>query len=242
MKLTGDGVCMKGRIKYYNQAKGFGFIVGEDNNDYFMHISNVKSYELPEQGSLVEFKESSNEKGLCAIDIFVLANKETSSIIILGDVRIRKSNIKNYGITKKEYAYEKIYEVEEVSGKFNRFLFGDTILVWNGKTQRISKERYKNLKAVNDRIEYEQPGHMPFRAREDGICSTYKRYINSEGNIVESDIYTNEWTDEEDPPYVMKEIDCLYITTYQNDNYIFRQDESEFDVHEKCAEIDLAFS
>ena len=47
--------------------------------------------------------------------------------------------------------------------------------------------------------------------------------------------------DHEEDLYV-EEIDCLYITTYQNDNYIFRQDESEFDVHEKCAEIDLAFS
>lgn len=40
----------------------------------------------------------------------------------------------------------------------------------------------------------------------------------------------------------MKEIECLYITTYQNDNYMFRQDESDFNIHEKCAELDLYFS
>lgn len=234
---------MKGRIKYYNSKRGFGFIVGEDNDDYFMHISDVKSYELPEQGAFVEFTQSSNEKGLCAVDVYVLEANQTSSIIILGDVRIKKNNIKNYGITKRQYAYEKIYEIEQVDGKFSRFLFGDTTLVWRGKTQRISEKRYKNLRAVNDKPEYTEFGRMPYRAREDGICSTYKKYIDSEGNIVESDyIYTNEWTDEEEPPYVMKAIDCLYITTYQNDNYIFRQDEVEFDVHEKCVEIDRAFS
>ena len=31
---------MKGIIKFYKQ-QGYGFIAGEDNKDYFFHISNV---------------------------------------------------------------------------------------------------------------------------------------------------------------------------------------------------------
>lgn len=193
---------MKGRIKYYNKERGFGFIIGEDNKDYYMHISNVKSFQLPEQGRPVEFTESSNEKGPCAIDIFVLENKKTSSVIILGNVRIKKRNIKNYGITKREYPYKKIYEYEKRSGKLERFLFGDLDYVWNGKVEKLSEEEYIDL---------------------------YNEYFVVEDSMTE-------------PPYVMKEVDCLYITTYQNDNYIFRQDDSDFDIYGKCAELDSYFS
>jgi len=33
---------MKGIVKFFNQEKGFGFITGEDNNDYFVHITDIK--------------------------------------------------------------------------------------------------------------------------------------------------------------------------------------------------------
>ncbi|OAA90656.1 cold-shock protein [Clostridium ljungdahlii] len=231
---------MIGRIKNYNKIKKFGFIIGEDNNEYFFHVSNVKSFELPQEESIVQFIVSSNEKGACALDVFVINNKK-SSIIILGDVRIKSSNIKNYGITKKQFPYEKIYEIQEIQGKLARFLHGEIEYVWKGKTQMISEARYKNLKAINDKEKIHQPGCMPFRVDRDGICSTYLKYIDSNGRIIESKIYTNE-SDNDDPPYVMKDIECLYITTYQNDNYLFRKDESSFDINEKCEEIDKIFS
>lgn len=193
---------MKGRIKYYNKERGYGFIIGEDNKDYYMHISNVKSLQLPEQGRLVKFTKYSNEKGPYAIDIFVSENKEAASVIILGNVRIKKGNIKNYGIAKREYPYKKIYEYEKRSGKLERFLLGELDYVWNGKVEKLSEEEYIDL---------------------------YNEYFVVEDSMTE-------------PPYVMKEVDCLYITTYQNDNYIFRQDNNDFDIYEKCAELDSYFS
>ncbi|MDE5413977.1 cold shock domain-containing protein [Alkalihalobacterium chitinilyticum] len=63
---------MKGRIKYYNELKGFGFIVAEDNNDYFFHVSNLKSLQLPTLGALVEFTGSKNEKGFSAVKIEIM--------------------------------------------------------------------------------------------------------------------------------------------------------------------------
>lgn len=32
---------MKGNVKWFDPRKGFGFIVGEDGNDYFVHFSNI---------------------------------------------------------------------------------------------------------------------------------------------------------------------------------------------------------
>ncbi len=32
---------MKGKVKFFNESKGFGFIAGDDGNDYFVHISGL---------------------------------------------------------------------------------------------------------------------------------------------------------------------------------------------------------
>lgn len=40
---------MNGTVKWFNAKKGYGFIVGEDNNEYFVHYSNIcsdKKYKL----------------------------------------------------------------------------------------------------------------------------------------------------------------------------------------------------
>ena len=33
---------LKGIVKEYNSSKGFGFIIGEDDRDYFVHISGLR--------------------------------------------------------------------------------------------------------------------------------------------------------------------------------------------------------
>ena len=32
---------MKGKIKWYNPRKGFGFIIGEDGKDIFVHQTDI---------------------------------------------------------------------------------------------------------------------------------------------------------------------------------------------------------
>ena len=33
---------MKGNVKFFNQGKGFGFIAGEDGNEYFVHVNDLE--------------------------------------------------------------------------------------------------------------------------------------------------------------------------------------------------------
>ncbi len=33
---------IKGTVKEYDKTKGFGFIVGEDDRDYFVHVSGLR--------------------------------------------------------------------------------------------------------------------------------------------------------------------------------------------------------
>lgn len=63
---------MLGRVKFFNGDKGFGFIIGKDNEDYFYHSSQVKDFRLVEMGDLVEFEPSENNKGKNAIKIKVM--------------------------------------------------------------------------------------------------------------------------------------------------------------------------
>ena len=34
----------KGVVKEYNPEKGFGFIIGEDGEDYFVHVSGLREH------------------------------------------------------------------------------------------------------------------------------------------------------------------------------------------------------
>lgn len=61
---------MQGQIKFFKENKGYGFIAGDDQNDYFFHISSVVDTEhVPKKGETIEFKPSRNEKGKTAIKI-----------------------------------------------------------------------------------------------------------------------------------------------------------------------------
>ncbi|MBN2347989.1 MAG: cold shock domain-containing protein [Bacteroidales bacterium] len=60
----------KGKIKWYNEAKGFGFIESENGDDIFVHRSGLtNSYNRlqPEQAVVFEIKQG--EKGLIAVNV-----------------------------------------------------------------------------------------------------------------------------------------------------------------------------
>jgi len=60
---------MKGKIKWFNFKKNYGFIVGEDCQDYFFHGSEkVKSF-LPRENDPVIFDVYDGSRGLQAKNV-----------------------------------------------------------------------------------------------------------------------------------------------------------------------------
>lgn len=61
-----------GSVKWFNNAKGYGFIVCEDfDEDLFIHYSaiNVEGYKTLKAGQSVTFNVEPGQRGLHAIDI-----------------------------------------------------------------------------------------------------------------------------------------------------------------------------
>jgi CspA family cold shock protein len=57
---------MKGKVKWYNARKGFGFISGEDGKDIFVHRTNVPEGIYLNEDDNVEFEIEETDKGLQA--------------------------------------------------------------------------------------------------------------------------------------------------------------------------------
>ena len=65
---------MTGRVKWFNNEKGYGFIEYTDKDDIFVHYSAIKQegYKTLAEGQLVQFKLIETSKGYQALDVEVV--------------------------------------------------------------------------------------------------------------------------------------------------------------------------
>jgi len=62
----------QGKVKFFNDAKGFGFIKDdESDNEYFVHITGINEETLNEDDE-VSFELIEGKKGLNAVDVTLL--------------------------------------------------------------------------------------------------------------------------------------------------------------------------
>ena len=73
---------MKGKVKFFNQGKGFGFVSGDDGKDYFVHISGLKEGTSPDdmqENVSVTFDVVQGDRGPKAENVAVGESSEDSS-------------------------------------------------------------------------------------------------------------------------------------------------------------------
>lgn len=61
---------MRGRIKFFNKIKGFGFIIGDDDKkDYFFHKSAITNFDKLKKDDPVLFDAEQTDRGEKAINV-----------------------------------------------------------------------------------------------------------------------------------------------------------------------------
>lgn len=61
----------QGKVKWFNDSKGFGFITRDDETDIFVHHSSIQGsgFKSLAEGDLVSFDSENGPKGLKAINV-----------------------------------------------------------------------------------------------------------------------------------------------------------------------------
>lgn len=239
---------MKGRIKRYINKKGYGFITGEDGQDYFFHISQFKDMVEIKNWMIVNFDIIDGKKGKNAVNIRVSEQNNTSRFITLGDLNIRLNNIKEYSIGTYFIEYGKIFTKTIIKKERKGFLGIkriESIPIYKPTSEWYRFECSLDQKAYIDREynEYHGKSIADMSGNFDIRCI---RYRDKNGDISMNNIenWKNVKIDMSLPVignlYKFEEKKYLKITTFQRDLYRFGETEVNFDVVEKYNEINNA--
>lgn len=60
---------MKGKVKFFNENKGFGFIAGEDGKEYFVHTTGLKDGVTLKDEDAVTFDVEQGDRGPKAANV-----------------------------------------------------------------------------------------------------------------------------------------------------------------------------
>jgi CspA family cold shock protein len=86
---------MEGKIKWYKREKGFGFVVGSDNKDYFVHYTALPQDQEDVRESdeiAVTFEVKETDRGTQAVDIKFTSGAEATSDDESEDVKEEAEN------------------------------------------------------------------------------------------------------------------------------------------------------
>jgi len=60
-----------GKVKYYNAERGFGFIIGDDGEEVFLHVTALPEGVVPKPGTNVEYSVADGRKGPSALNVLL---------------------------------------------------------------------------------------------------------------------------------------------------------------------------
>ena len=68
---------MIGKVKWFDNKKGYGFILAEDGHEVFVHYTGIVAdgFKSLSEGQAVEYEMGGNEKGVQAVNVRVVAKK-----------------------------------------------------------------------------------------------------------------------------------------------------------------------
>ena len=70
---------MKGKVKFFNDGKGFGFIAGEDGKEYFVHLTGLAEGTVLKENDDVTFDVVDGDRGPKAANVALDTGAESSA-------------------------------------------------------------------------------------------------------------------------------------------------------------------
>jgi len=72
----------KGRVKWFDPKKGFGFVVNHEGQDVFVHYTGIEQegFRYLRSGQTVQYRQVQTPKGLQARDVAILNESAGSEI------------------------------------------------------------------------------------------------------------------------------------------------------------------
>jgi len=75
---------MRGKVKWFSNTKGYGFIEQSDGSDAFVHYSDIlgdEAYKTLEEGDQVEYELQEGQKGAKAVNVSRVAGESSEEVI-----------------------------------------------------------------------------------------------------------------------------------------------------------------
>ena len=65
---------MEGTVKWFNTRKGYGFVKGDDNEEYFIHFSALPRGVQLQENDRISFEPAETERGKQAKNVTLIEN------------------------------------------------------------------------------------------------------------------------------------------------------------------------
>jgi CspA family cold shock protein len=74
IEVRGIGIMAEGRVKWFNEKKGFGFIESDEGGDVFVHYSAIQNpgFRTLAENQRVSFDVEQGKKGPAATNVKIL--------------------------------------------------------------------------------------------------------------------------------------------------------------------------
>jgi cold shock protein len=111
---------MEGTVKWYNIRKGYGFVKGEDGEDYFLHHTALDKRVFLRENDQVSFEPTETEKGKQAVNVQLLQKGSERTDLEEANKEVAETKVEEFGgeedaPTDEETAKEETSEEEEVT-------------------------------------------------------------------------------------------------------------------------------